>query len=221
AGDHLAGRGAEPLGPVAADDVVVGADAAAGDDHGLGGEFERAGRDAAGGDAAGRVVGDQHGAAHPAHRAVGGDEFVDAVAVVEGEQSVAGGLPGGADERVDDPGAGAPGDVEAGDGVAVAVGAQVAAFGPAHGGQEADAVAAEPGALLARRPLDVGPRPAHRPAVLVVGAVESGAALPVAPGEVEGVLDAQAALFGRVDEEQPAEGPEGLAAEVVGVLLVD
>ncbi|PSK45131.1 hypothetical protein B0E38_07402 [Streptomyces sp. 111WW2] len=52
AGDHLGGRGAQALGPVAADDVVVGADAAGGDDHGLGGEFELSGRVAAGGDAA-------------------------------------------------------------------------------------------------------------------------------------------------------------------------
>ena len=63
--------------------------------------------------------------------------------------------------------------------------------------------------------------PPHRPAVLVVEPVELRAALPVAPRQLEGVLDAEAALLRRVDEEQPAEGPEGLAAEVVGTLLVD
>ncbi len=52
AGDHLGGRGAQALGPVAADGVVVGADAAGGDDHGLGGEFELPGRLPVGGDAA-------------------------------------------------------------------------------------------------------------------------------------------------------------------------
>src|SRR5262249_35435024 len=50
AGDHFGGRGAEALGPVAADDVVVGADAAGGDDDGLCGEFELADVFAAGGD---------------------------------------------------------------------------------------------------------------------------------------------------------------------------
>ncbi len=68
---------------------MVGADAAAGDDHGLGGQLELADDLAAGGDAARRVVLGQYGAAHPAHGAVLHDQLVDAVAVVEGEQSVA------------------------------------------------------------------------------------------------------------------------------------
>ncbi len=221
AGHHLVRRRAEALGPVAADDVVVRADAAAGDDDGLGGEFELADGVAVGGDAAGRGVLGQDRAAHAAGGAVLDDQVVDAVAVVEGEQAVAGGLPGVPDERFDDAGAGAPGDVEAGHGVAVPVRGEVAALGPADGGQEGDAVPVEPGPLLPRRELDVGARPAHGPGVLVVEPVEAGAAPPVAPGEVEGVLDAEAPLLRRADEEQSAEGPEGLSAEVGGVLLVD
>src|SRR5690606_4256848 len=140
-----------------------------------------AGRVPVGGDGARGVVGGEHGAALPAGGAVLHDELVDAVAVVEGEQPVARRLLGVADEGFDDAGAGAPGDVEAGHAVAVAVGAQVAALGPADGGQEGDAVPVEPGPLLPRRPLDIGAGPAHRPGVLVVETVEAGAALPVAP----------------------------------------
>ncbi len=200
---------------------MVGADAAGGDDHGLGGEFEGADRLTAGGDAPGRVVLGEDRAADAACLALLDHQLVDLVTVVEGEQSVAGGLLRVLHEGFDDSGAGAPGDVEARDGVAVAVGAQVAAFGPADGGEQFDAVALQPGSLLAGGELDVGAGPADRPGVLVVDAVEAGAALPVVPGQVEGVLDAEAALFRRVDEEQSAEGPEGLPAEVVGVLLVD
>ncbi len=205
---------------MAADDLVVGADAAGGDDDGLGGQFERAGAVAVGGDAAGRVVVGEDRAAYATRRALFDDQLVDLVAVVEREQPVARGLLGVPDERLDHTRAGAPGDVEAGHRVSVAVGAQVAALGPAHGGQERDAVPVQPGPLLAGRELHVGARPAHRPGVLVVHPVELGAALPVAPGQVEGVLDAQAPLLRGVDEEQPAEGPERLPAEVGGVLLV-
>lgn len=133
---------------MAAHDVVVGADAARGDDHGLGGQFERADLLAAGGDAARCVVRGEEGAPHAARRALLQHQLVHPVAVEEGEQTVAGGLPGVADERLDDTGTGAPGDVEAGHGVAVAVGAQVAALGPADRGQQLDAVPLQPDALL-------------------------------------------------------------------------
>ncbi|CAM5478386.1 hypothetical protein SFUMM280S_10952 [Streptomyces fumanus] len=221
AGDHLGGRGAQTGGPVAADQVVVGADAAGGDDHGLGGQLERAGRVAVGGDPAGRGVLGEDRAAHAAGGAALDDQFVHPVAVVEGEQPVAGGLPRVPYEGLHHAGAGAPGDVEAGHGVAVAVGGEVAALGPADGGQQFDAVPVQPGPLLAGRELDVGAGPAHRPGVLVVRPVEGSAAPPVAPGQLEGVLDAHPALLRRVHEEQAAERPERLPAEVGGVLLVD
>jgi hypothetical protein len=81
-------------------------------------------------------------------------------------------------------------------------------------------VSVQPGPLLAGRELDVRACPAHRPGVLVVHPVELGTAPPVVPGQVEGVLDAQAPLLRGVDEEEPAEGPERLPAEVGRVLLV-
>ncbi len=200
---------------------MVGADAAGGDDHGLGGEFEVADAFTVGGGAARRVVVGEDGAAHPVRCSALDDQLVHTVAVVEGEQPVPGGLPRVADEGFDHTGAGAPGDVEAGNGIAVPVRPEVAALGPADGRQQGDAMALQPGPLLAGGELDVGASPAHRPGVLVLQPVELRAAAPVVPGEGEGVLDAEAALLGRVDEEEPAEGPERLAAEVGGVLLVD
>ncbi len=56
---------------------------------------------------------------------------------------------------------------------------------------------------------------------MVLGPVELRAAEPVLQGEVVGVLDAHPALLGAVDEEQSAERPEGLTAEVLLGLLVD
>jgi hypothetical protein len=52
-------------------------------------------------------------------------------------------------------------------------------------------------------------------------AVEPRRSQPVLQRELIGVLDPQPALLGAVDEEQPAERPERLAAEVVAALLVD
>ena len=59
------------------------------------------------------------------------------------------------------------------------------------------------GPLLPGRELDVGAGPLHRPAVLVGEPVELRAALPVAPGQLEGVLHPQATLLRGVDEEVP------------------
>ncbi|PHH92489.1 hypothetical protein CDD83_7126 [Cordyceps sp. RAO-2017] len=60
--------------------------------------------------------------------------------------------------------------------------------------------------------------PAPGPAV--VGPVEAGRAEPVAHRQLARVADAAAALLGRVDDEEAAQRPEGLPAQVVGVLLV-
>src|SRR6185312_16153585 len=52
-------------------------------------------------------------------------------------------------------------------------------------------------------------------------AVEARGAEPVLPRELERVLHAHEALLCGVDEEQPAERPPGLAAEVHGRFLLD
>jgi hypothetical protein len=62
--------------------------------------------------------------------------------------------------------------------------------------------------------------PFRRPDVLVVEAVESGAARPVVPGQLEGVLHPHPALLGAVNEKDAAERPERLPAQVGRVLLI-
>ena len=66
---------------------------------------------------------------------------------------------------------------------------------------------------------DVGLGPAARP--LVLGTVEAGRAEPVLQRQLVGVLDPHAPLLGAVDEHQPAERPERLAAQVGLGLLVE
>src|SRR6266702_497470 len=109
---------------------------------------------------------------------------------------------------------------EAGHGVAVTGGVQVAAFGPADRGQETDAMPGQPGLLLPGRELHIRPGPPHRPRILVGQPIKLGAALPVTPGQLHRVGHAEAALLGRVDQEQATEGPERLPAQVGGGLLV-
>ena len=77
----------------------------------------------------------------------------------------------------------------------------------------------QPAALLAGGEVHVGLGPSPRPVVL--GPVEAGRAQPVLPRELVRVADAQPALLGAVDEEQPAEGPERLAAQRRLGFLVD
>ena len=116
---------------------------------------------------------------------------VDAVAEAQLDQPAALGLAHAPDERLEQARAGAPGDVEARDGVA-GPGRQVAAaLGPAHVGQEAHALLVQPRALLARGEVDVGLGPAARPVVL--GPVEAGRAEPVLPGQFARVADAASA----------------------------
>src|SRR5215208_6256002 len=93
------------------------------------------------------------------------------------------------------------------------------ALGPARVGQPAHALRVQPRALLARAEADVGLRPAPRP--LVLRAVEAGRAEPVLERQLVGVLHAHAPLLGAVDEHQPAERPERLAAEGALGLLVE
>ena len=111
----------------------------------------------------------------------------------------------------------------------MAGGPAVAALGPADERQRPQAEVVEVVALLAVGEVDVRPRPLLRPEVLaaagavgaVAEAVELRRALPVLPGQLGGVLDAHPPLLGAVDEEQAAERPPRLAAEVVAVLLVE
>jgi hypothetical protein len=108
----------------------------------------------------------------------------------------------------------------------VPVGEVAAPFGPAHDREEPHPLGVQPRPLLTRREVDVGGGPLARPVVLARGvvdaAVEPRAAQPVLQREVEAVADAGAPLFGRPDEEQPAERTVRLAPEGhLGLLLDD
>ena len=117
------------------------------------------------------------------------------------------------------PGPGAPGDVEARHRVAVP-GRQVAtALGPADHREEPNALCMQPGTLLTGREVQVRLGPLPGPVVGVP--VEAGGAQPVLPGQFQRVGDPQSALLGGVDQEQPTEGPEGLAAQALLRLLVE
>ena len=122
-------------------------------------------------------------------------------------------------ERLDDAGAGAPGDMKPRHRIAVAHGVIAAALGPADHREDPVAHRPQPVALFAGRERHIGLRPALRPKILV--AVEAGRSHPVLQREIETVLDAEPALFGAVDQKQSAERPEGLAAEALFALLVD
>ena len=122
-------------------------------------------------------------------------------------------------EHLDDRRAGAPGDVEARHRVSVPACVVAASLGPAHKREGPQATVAQPAALLACREVDVRMCPLARPVVL--RPVEARGAQPVLQGQLVTVANTQPALLGTVDEEEAAEGPERLAADVGGVLLVD
>lgn len=100
---------------------------------------------------------------------------------------------------------------------------EVASLGPAHERGELHALLVQPRELVIGCELDVCASPLPGPFVLgglALQAVPARGALPVLPGELEGVADAQAALHGGVHQEHAAEGPVRLAAEVGLVLLL-
>ncbi len=141
------------------------------------------------------------------------------MAEFEGEPAALGRLARAALERLDDAGAGAPGDVKARHRIAVAHRVIAAALGPADHRENTVAHRAQPVALFAGRERHIGFRPLPRPKILL--AVEAGGAHPVLQREVVGILDAEPALLRRIHQKQAAERPEGLAAEALFALLVD
>ena len=151
--------------------------------------------------------------------AVGDAERIDAVAELEGQPAARLRLARAPLERLDDAGAGAPGDMKPRHRIAVAHRVIAAALGPADHREDAMAHRAQPVALFAGGERHIGFGPAPRPVILV--AVEAGRSHPVLQREIEAVLDAEPALFRAVDQEQSAERPEGLAAEALFAFLVD
>ena len=219
AGDHVFWRLAETFRPVLPHQIVIAADAAGGDDHGLRAQAEIAGDFSRRTLAALDAVRLEDRAADAVDGAVGDAERIDAVAEFEGQAAAGLRLARPPLERLDDAGAGAPGDMEPRHRIAVAHRVIAAALGPADHRENPVAHRPQPVALFAGRERHIGFRPAPRPEVLV--AVEARRTHPVLQREVKTVLDAEPALFGAVDQEQSAERPESLAAEALFALLVD
>ena len=113
----------------------------------------------------------------------------------------------------------APGDVKARHAVPRRTRARGPTFGPADRGEPAHPLRVKPRAFLAGGKIDVRLRPPPRP--VVFGTVEARGVHPVAQRELVRVVDAEAALLGRVDEEQPAQRPERLPAQALLALLLD
>src|SRR6201746_792524 len=207
--DHELRWCAEALGPVLPDQIVIAADAARGNDHGLGAQREVAAPLARRPLAALDGVGLENRAADAFDGAVGDNKRIDAVAELEDDLAALVGFARATFERLDDPGTGAPGDMKARHRIAVAHGVIAAALGPADDGENAVAHRAQPFALFAGGDGDIGFGPLPRPQVFL--AVEPGGSHPVLQRQVMGILDAQPALFGAVDQEQAAEHPTPLA----------
>ncbi len=151
--------------------------------------------------------------------AVMGGEAIDTVAEFERQQSRFFRLAGKPFERFDDAGPCAPGHVEPRHRIAVAHGVIAAAFGPADYRKNTVSDPPQPAAFFAGGEGEIGLRPTPRPEVFV--AVETGRAHPVLMRQVVTVLDAKPALLGRIDQKQPAERPEGLAAKALFTFLID
>ncbi len=215
-GEHPLGNAAHPGGPVGPDHVVVTADPTAGDDHCLGSEFEVGDDISRRRDTAwlGRRL--QYAAPDSSDRAAFDDQLVDLVPVREPDVRM---VDEAAGKDLDDGRPGSPGDVETRHRIAVSLSAIAAPLSPAHQREDLQAPVAQPTALLAGREIDVGMSPLFGPIVLL--SVERRGAQPILQGEFVAVADAEPTLLGTVDEEQPAEGPERLPAEVGAVFLLD
>ena len=199
--------------------VVIAADAAGGDDHRLRAQRKIAGDFSRRTLAALDAVRFEDRAADAVDNAIGDGERIDAVAELEGQAAAVLRLARAPLERLDQAGAGAPGDMESRHRIAVAHRVIAAALGPADHRKNPVAHRAEPVALLAGRERHIGFRPAPRPQILV--AVEARRTDPVLQREFKTVLDAEPALFGAVDQKKSAERPERLAAEALFAFLVD
>src|SRR5512143_3688754 len=93
------------------------------------------------------------------------------------------------------------------------------ALGPAHNGEEVNALRLQPGALLTGGKGQVRFCPFARPKIL--WPIKRGGPHPIFEREIVGVANAYAPLLWRVNEKQAAEGPKGLAPQRLFRLLVN
>ena len=142
--DSIAREPARGRRPRRADQVVVGADPARGDDDRARGQLERLLHGARAGHRALGAVRDQHVAPDAGDTAVGGHQAGHPVAEPHVDQALAAAVEQGADERLEDARPGAPRDVEPRYGVAVPVGQVAAALGPLDQREPAHALGVQP-----------------------------------------------------------------------------
>ena len=160
----------------------------------------------------------QYFAGDPGHRAVGCDQPARAMAEFQRDAPFRDVLAHATLEHLDHARPGAPCQMEARHGIAVAVRKRAAAFGPADDRPPAHAHPVQPGAHLAGGEIDESLGDLAGPKIL--GTVELRRAQPVLPGKISAVPDAEATLLRRVDHEQAAERPPSLAAEEIAALLL-
>src|SRR5438270_8462894 len=144
AGDHEFGRRAEPLRPVLPHQLVIAADAAGGDDHGLRLQRKLADDIAGGALAAFDMIRFENDAADAVDSAIGDGQRIDTMTELEDEPPARRRLARATLERLDDARARAPGDVKARYRIAMAHRVVAAALGPADHGKDAMTHRAQP-----------------------------------------------------------------------------
>jgi hypothetical protein len=216
---HVLRRLAKALRPVATDELVITANSAGGDDHALSLEPEAAGHAARTRLTAPDRTLLQYLAFDSVDDAAAPRQPGDAMAEPQLDQPLLLSLRDAAQEGLEHAGPRAPGDMEARHGIAVAGGEITAALGPADDREPAHTLLVQPAAFLASGEIEIAFSPCLGPVVLLP--IETGRAEPVLPGESERIPDPQAALLGRIDQEESAEGPVRLTAQRGPRLLLD
>src|SRR5262245_784062 len=219
AANHALRRDSKPLRPAPTHEIEVAADAARGNDNGLRLEHEATDHAARTGHAAIDFGGLQDVAFYAIDHTRRPRETINAMARAQRDEAQLFALAQAVHEWLDNAWPRAPGHMEARHGVAVPGGGIPAAPGPTNDGKPAHAFGSQPSALFASREANVGLGPLAGPKILL--AVEAGRSQPVLQCEVVGITDAHTPLLRAVDEEEAAEGPEGLTAEGLLTLLIE
>src|SRR5436190_13321032 len=163
AGNHIDRRFAQALRPVLPDQIMIAADPAGGDDHGLRVQREIAGDLARAALAAQDVIRLEDRTRDPIDRAVGDGERIDTVAEPKRQPAARLGFAGPPLERLYNAGAGAPADMEPRYRIAVPHRIIAAALRPADDREDPMAHGAEPSVFFASRERYIGFRPAPGP----------------------------------------------------------
>ena len=174
--------------------IVVAADAARRDDHGVRAERELADDLARARLAARNRTRHEDIAIHTGHRAIRRCDGIHAMATPQRNLSARDAIAHSAYERCDDAGPRAPRDVEAWYRIAVAGREGAAPFGPPDDRKETHAARVQPRALFSRGKVDVRLGPPSRPRILI--AIKPRGTEPIPHGKVARIANAKATLLG-------------------------